>query len=322
MKKALITGIAGQDGSYLAEFLLEKGYEVHGLVRKLPSENNSQIFFRIRHILTRLSLHEGDVLDRERVREIIAAVKPDEVYDLAAMVDTLVSLDTEFRILHDNISSVHNALSAIKECAPDTKFYFASSSLVFGNPDVSPQDENTPKNPITPYGIAKTAGCNLVRMYREMYGMFACSGILYNHESPRRDFKFLPRKITRAATRIKKGEQQELNLGDLDAVRDWGFAGDYIRSMWLMLQQDTPDDYVIGTGEAHSVRDLLDLAFGFVELDWKKYVKVETSLLRPRESHALVANSRKAKEKLGWNPSVAFADLIRMMTEADMHDNT
>ncbi|MDP3015303.1 MAG: GDP-mannose 4,6-dehydratase [bacterium] len=318
MKKALITGIAGQDGSYLAEFLLEKGYEVHGLVLELPNENNLQDFFRINHIFPQIILHQGDITDTKRIREVIAEVKPDEIYDLAAIVDTLVSFDTEFNILHNNMSGVHNILGAIKEYTPKAKFYFASSSLVFGNPAVSPQDENTPKNPITPYGIAKTAGCNLVEMYREAYGIFACFGILFNHESPRRDSKFLPRKIIQAAARIKKGLQQELKLGDLDAMRDWGFAGDYVEAMWLMLQADKPDDYVIGTGEIHSVKDILDIAFKEVGLDWGKYVVVSDEFFRKEGDIPMVADISKIKNKLNWQPKTKIEELIKMMVREDI----
>lgn len=313
MKKALITGITGQDGSYLAELLLEKGYEVHGITRALSRGDSMQVF-------SRATLYEADITDEKKMCEIVMKVRPDEVYDLAAIVDPLVSFESEYRILHNNLSGIHILLGAIKEYAPSARCYFAASSLVFGNPDSSPQNENAPKNPVTPYGIAKAAGCNLVKMYRDVYGIFACAGILYNHESPRRNPRFLPRKITKAAARIKKGLQNELVLGDIEAIRDWGFAGDYVKSMWLMLQQEKPEDYVIGTGEGHSVRELLDVAFGHLGLDWSRYVKVDKGLLRARESHLLIADSRKARERLGWSPSVNFTDLVTMMVEADIKE--
>ncbi len=318
MKKALITGITGQDGSYLAELLLEKGYEVHGLVKELPNSENHGSFFRIQHILSRIVLHKGNIIDEDCIQRLIHELAPDEIYDLAAIVDPLVSLATERKILWTNLSGIHNMLGAIKEYSPKTRLFFASSSLIFGNPMVSPQDEYALKEPITPYGIAKAAGCNLVKMYRDVYGVFACSGILYNHESPRRDSRFLPKKIIEAAVRIKKGLQQELKLGDLDAVRDWGFAGDYVEAMWLMLQQEKPEDYVIGTGTPHTVRDLLDLVFGELQLDWQKYVIIDSAFVRQREKHPLIADSSKAKNQLMWQARTQFNELIKMMVEYDM----
>ena len=318
MKKALITGITGQDGSYLAELLLEKGYEVHGLVTKLPIIENLSRFFRIQNILPKIILHEGDITNEPRISDLIHELLPDEIYDLAAIVDPLVSHDTERKILWNNISGIHNLLGAINAHSPTTKLFFASSSLVFGSPDVSPQDESTAKRPITPYGIAKSAGCGLVEMYRKSYGIFACYGILYNHESTRRDLKFLPRKITEGAARISAGLQEKLSLGDIDAVRDWGFAGDYVEAMWLMLQQDIPDDYVIGTGKQHTVRELLEIAFKTLGLEWQKYVIVDKIFMRQREKYPLIANNAKAQIQLGWCPKIDFEELIAGMVKEDI----
>ena len=318
MKKAFITGISGQDGSYLAELLIDKNYEVHGLVRKLPSGENLESFFRIKHILTKIFLHEGDITDESSISRIIREIKPDEIYCLAAVADPLVSPLTERNILWNNINGTYIVLCAIREYSSKTKLFFASSGLIFGNPNSSPQDESTAKEPITPYGIAKAAGFNLVRMFREAYGIFACSGILYNHESPRRDVRFLPKKITKAAAHIKKGLQKELRLGDIEAVRDWGFAGDYVEAMWLMLQQPNPEDYVIGTGNPHTVRDILEIAFCAVQLDWRNYVVVDPDLVRPRENLPVVANPLKAKEKLGWRARTEFDELIKLMVLEDL----
>jgi GDPmannose 4,6-dehydratase len=318
MKKAFITGISGQDGSYLAEFLLVRGYEVYGLVKELPSKENKQKFFRIDGILPQITLFEGDVTDFKKIEKIIDELVPDEVYDLAAIVDPLVSPDTERKILLNNLTGVHAILSSIKEHSPKTKLFFAASSLIFGNPSSSPQNEETPKEPITPYGIAKLAGCNLVNMYRDVYGVFACCGILYNHESPRRDSKFLPKKISESAVRIKLGLQGELKLGDLDAIRDWGYAKDYVEAMWLMLQQDKPRDYVIGTGKPHSVRDILDVVFGELQLDWHKHVIVDGGFVRKRENFPLIADSQKIKKELGWQASTQFEELIRLMVGEDL----
>lgn len=318
MKKVLITGIAGQDGSYLAELLLEKKYEVHGLVRGVIDENDFNNYFRIRHIAPQIIFHRGDETDGIFVAQLVSELKPDEIYDLAAMVDTSVSVHNEREILLSNILGINNLLRAIKEHSRSTKLFFASSSLIYANSSVSPQDEHAPKEPNSPYGIAKTAGTHMVAMYREMHGLFACSGILYNHESPRRDPKFLPKKITLAAARIKNGIQNELHLGDIDAVRDWGFAGDYVEAMWLMMQQDKPEDFVIGTGIPHSVRDLLDVAFGVLQLDWRNHVLIDPAFIRPREKYPLIANPRKAYERLDWAPRTAFKELIETMVLFDV----
>lgn len=321
MKKALITGIAGQDGSYLAELLLKKGYEVHGLIAELPDGNNSRSFFRIQNILSQISLHRGNVTDTSCIKDVVRLLIPDEIYDLAAIVDPLVSLDTEKKILSNNLEGIHNILGAVKEFSPNSKVFFASSSLIFGNPTVSPQDENTPKEPSTPYGIAKTAGSSLVNMYRDSHGVFACSGILYNHESPRRDSKFLPKKIVEAAVRIASGAEKELRLGNLDAVRDWGYAGDFVEAMWLMLQQGKAEDYVIGTGIAHTVKDILSIAFGHVNLKWEDYVVVDDKFVRAKEDNPLIANSQKAKNQLGWVARTKFNELIRKMVEHELKES-
>ena len=313
-KKALITGIAGQDGSYLSELLLAKGYEVHGLVRKSGGKDG---LWRINHILDKLTIHSGDATDYGTVRKLVVEVRPDEIYHLAAKHDLPNSLENYLAIKATNLDSTYFFLSAIKELSPNSKFFFASSSRVFGDAKTSPQSEETPMSPNSLYGISKAAASAVVRMYREKEGIFACSGILFNHESPRRDAKFLTRKVSKAVAGINKGSTQELKLGNLDAVRDWGFAGDFVEAMWLMLQQETPEDYVIGTGEVHSVKDFLDVAFGLVNLDWRKYVKVDETLLRPTESE-LRADISKAKGKLRWTPRIKFEELVQMMVAADI----
>ena len=313
MKKALITGITGQDGSYLAELLLEKGYEVYGV--DLSVEKNKS--WRISHILEKIDVRECDVSDEERVEKLVREIKPDECYHLASYVDGRVVFEKEKEIFQVNFGSTLYILRAIKEYSPETKFFFAGSSLMFGDVSDSPQNEKTPMCPNTPYGIAKTAAFHFVKMYREAYGVFACTGILYNHESPRRDFHFLPRKITSMAAKIKKGEEKELLLGNLDSKRDWGFAGDFARAMWMMVQNEKPNDYVIGTGELRSVKDLLDTVFSFFNLDWHKYVKIDESFTRKVDPNLLVADSSKIKEDLGWKPEVSFNNLIKMMTEED-----
>lgn len=317
-KRAFITGIAGQDGSYLAELLLTKGYEVHGGVKEEFSGVEDPCASRLVSIIDRLTIHECDVTKEDHIERVVREVIPDEIYHLASDVEPRILFEEERRIFRVNFESSQFILRAVKRFASNARVYFAGSSLMFGNPDVSPQNEDTPLNPTTPYGIAKTAGFHLAKMYRTAHDIYACTGILYNHESPRRDEKFLPRKITRAAARISKGLEKELALGNIDAKRDWGFAGDFVRSMWLMLQQEIPEDFVIGTGEAHSVRDLLEVAFGAVNLKWQDYVKVDRKLLRKDDPVALVANSSKAREKLRWTPSTSFEELIRVMVEFDI----
>jgi GDPmannose 4,6-dehydratase len=313
-KTALITGITGQDGSYLAEFLLEKGYRVVGMVRRTSTVN----FDRIKHIQDQVEIVQGDLLDQSSLMEIIREYQPDEVYNLAAQsfVPTSFSqpvLTGEFTAL-----GVTRLLEAIRHVKPDTRFYQASSSEMFGKVIEVPQRETTPFYPRSPYGVAKVYGHWITVNYRESYGMFACSGILFNHESPRRGLEFVTHKVTYAAARIKLGLQRELRLGNLEARRDWGYAGDYVRGMWLMLQQDQPDDYVLATGETHSVRELCELAFGYLGLDWQEYVVVDPKYYRPAEVDLLVGDASKARRVLGWEPCVRFDQLVRMMVDADL----
>ncbi len=313
-KTALITGVTGQDGSYLAEFLLEKGYRVVGMVRRTSTVN----FDRIKHIQDQIEIVQGDLLDQSSLMEIIRVYQPDEVYNLAAQsfVPTSFSqpvLTGEFTAL-----GVTRLLEAIRHVKPDARFYQASSSEMFGKVVEVPQRETTPFYPRSPYGVAKVYGHWITVNYRESYGMFACSGILFNHESPRRGLEFVTHKVTHAAARIKLGLQRELRLGNLEARRDWGYAGDYVRGMWLMLQQDQPDDYVLATGETHSVRELCEMAFGHVGLDWRDYVVVDPKHYRPAEVDLLVGDASKARRVLGWEPSVNFEQLVRMMVDADL----
>ena len=315
-KKALITGITGQDGSYLAELLLEKGYEVHGLVR---NEDGSESLWRIKSILDKIVLSKGNVGEYEVIGKVIAEIQPDEVYHLATKHDLKNSLKNYRDIQATNVDSTYYLLNAIKEFQPDCKFFFASSSKVFGEPPVSPQSEEVPIRPNSLYGISKAAASALVRMYREKERVFACSGILYNHESPRRDPEFLPRKIALAVARIKSGLADELKVGDLDARRDWGFAGDYVEAMWLMFQQNQPEDFVIGSGETHSVQEMIETAFEVVKLDWRQYVKVDPAFVRSPEKFEMRADISKAKIKLGWAPKMEFKELTRIMVEAEMN---
>ncbi len=313
-RTALITGITGQDGSYLAEFLLEKGYRVVGMVRRTSTVN----FDRIKHIQDQVEIVQGDLLDQSSLMEIIRQHQPDEVYNLAAQsfVPTSFSqpvLTGEFTAL-----GVTRLLEAIRHVKPDTRFYQASSSEMFGKVVEVPQRETTPFHPRSPYGVAKVYGHWITVNYRESYGMFACSGILFNHESPRRGLEFVTHKVTHAAARIKLGLQHELRLGNLEARRDWGYAGDYVRGMWLMLQQDQPDDYVLATGETHSVRELCEVAFGHLGLDWQEYVVVDPKHYRPAEVDLLVGDASKARRVLGWEPCVHFDQLVRMMVDADL----
>jgi len=315
-KRALITGITGQDGSYLAEFLLEEGYEVYGMVRRVSTENLG----RISHIKDKLKLYQGDLLDQSSLIEIIKATKPDEVYNLAAQSFVPASwtqpiLTGEFTAL-----GVLRLLEAIRLVNKNIKFYQASSSEMFGKISISPQNENVPFYPRSPYGIAKVYGHWITVNYRESYNMFCCSGICFNHESPRRGKEFVTRKITYNVARIKLGLEKELRLGNLDANRDWGFAGDYVKAMYLMLQQDKPDTYVIATGESHSIREFVEIAFDIVKLDWKKYVKQDRSLLRPAEVNTLCGDASKARKILKWQPKVKFQELVRMMVEHDLEE--
>lgn len=317
-KKALITGITGQDGSYLAEFLLEKGYEVHGIVRRVALEDPEHRLWRIKHILNKLKLHSASLESYPSIFNVIEKIKPNECYHLAAQSFVSYSFEDEFSTINTNINGTHFVLSAIKEKAPQCKFYFAASSEMFGHVRETPQNENTPFHPRSPYGISKVAGFDLTRNYREAYGLFALSGILFNHESPRRGFEFVTRKITNAAAEIKLGLANELRLGNLEAKRDWGFAGDYVKAMWLMLQQDRPDDYVVSTGEVHSVEEFVELAFDYVGLNWKKYIIIDKMLYRPAEVHILKGDFTKARKQINWKPSVKFEELVKMMVDADL----
>lgn len=318
MKKALITGITGQDGSYLAEFLLSKGYEVHGVVRRVALEDPEHRLWRIKHIKDKLILHCGSLDSYASIFSIVEKVQPDECYHLAAQSFVSYSFEDEFSTINTNINGTLYVLSALKERAPKCKFYFAGSSEMFGLAKETPQNENTPFHPRSPYGVSKVAGYYMTVNYREAYNMFCCCGILFNHESPRRGFEFVTRKITDGVAKIKAGLANELRLGNLDAKRDWGFAGDYVEAMWLMLQQNEPDDYVIATGETHSVKEFVELAFNLVELDWKRYVILDLQYYRPAEVFELCGDYTKAKNKLGWQPKVKFKELVKMMLEADL----
>ncbi len=318
MKKALITGITGQDGSYLAELLLSKGYEVHGIVRRVAMEDAEHRLARISHILPRIKMHAGSLESFASLYKILALIQPDECYHLAAQSFVSYSFEDEFTTFGVNINGTHFLLSALKDCAPKCRFYFAGSSEMFGKVRETPQNEETPFHPRSPYGISKVAGFELTRNYREAYGLFALSGILFNHESPRRGFEFVTRKITHGVARIKAGLATELRLGNLEAKRDWGFAGDYVEAMWRMLQQDAPDDYVVATGNTYSVREFVEIAFSHAGLDWEKYVVTDTNFFRPAEVNLLLGNASKAKSILNWEPRIAFRDLVMMMVDADM----
>ncbi len=319
-KRALITGITGQDGSYLTELLLDKGYEVHGIIRRSSSFNTQ----RIDHLYTdphqpgtRLFLHYGDLIDGTGLREILTRVQPDEVYNLGAQSHVKVSFDQPVYTVQTDAVGTIRLLEAIRDTGLDTRFYQASSSEMYGKVTEVPQTETTPFYPRSPYGCAKAFSFWQTVNYREAYGLFASNGILFNHESPRRGETFVTRKITRAATRIKEGLQEKLYLGNLDAKRDWGFAGDYVEAMWLMLQQEKPDDYVIATGQTHSIREFLELAFKRVGLDWNKYVEIDKRYLRPTEVDLLRGDPSKARKVLGWEPKVGFEQLAAMMIDAD-----
>jgi GDPmannose 4,6-dehydratase len=319
-KKALITGITGQDGSYLAEFLLEKGYIVHGIIRRSSSFNTDRIehLYRDPHDLqARIFLHYGDLVDGTGLREILTRVQPDEVYNLGAQSHVRVSFDQPVYTVATDALGTISLLESIRDTRLPTRFYQASSSEMYGKVAETPQTETTPFHPRSPYACAKVFSYWQTVNYRESYGMYAVNGILFNHESPRRGETFVTRKITRAATRIKEGLQDKLFLGNLDAKRDWGFAGDYVQAMWLMLQQDKPDDFVIATGETHSVGEFLDEVFGILDLDWKNYVQVDPRYFRPAEVDLLLGDSSKARMALGWTPKITFKALAKLMTEAD-----
>ncbi|MEK6548929.1 MAG: GDP-mannose 4,6-dehydratase [Nitrospirota bacterium] len=318
MKRALITGITGQDGSYLAELLLEKGYEVHGIVRRVAIEDPEHRLWRILHFKDRLHLHAASLESLPSIYRVFQAVKPEECYHLAAQSFVAYSFEDEFSTLNTNINGTHYVLAALRDCAPDCRFYFAASSEMFGKVAQVPQNEATPFHPRSAYGISKVAGFDLTRNYREAYGIKASSGILYNHESPRRGFEFVTRKITSHAAKIKLGLAKEVRLGNLDARRDWGHAREYVRAMWIMLQQDQPDDYVIATGEQHSVREFVELAFVRLGLDYRKHVVVDPQFLRPADVETLLGDAALARKKLGWTYTVPFKDLVHEMVDEDL----
>jgi GDPmannose 4,6-dehydratase len=320
-RKALITGITGQDGSYLAELLLDKGYEVHGLIRRSSSFNTDRIEHLYKdphHPETRLFLHYGDLVDGTGLREVLSRVMPDEIYNLGAQSHVRVSFDQPVYTVQSDALGTMQLLEAIRDTGKAIRFYQASSSEMYGKVVETPQTETTPFHPRSPYACAKVYSYWQTVNYRESYDMFACNGILFNHESPRRGETFVTRKITRAATRIKVGLQEKLFLGNLDAKRDWGFAGDYVEAMWMILQQPRPDDFVIATGETHSVREFLDEVFALLELDWKKHVQVDPRYFRPAEVDLLLGDAGKARKVLGWQPKVTFKDLAKMMVEHDL----
>jgi GDPmannose 4,6-dehydratase len=313
-KRALITGITGQDGSYLAELLLEQGYEVVGAVRRASAPN----LWRIAHLLDRIEIRPGDLLDQLSIIRLLDAARPAEVYNLAAMSFVPASWDQPMLTGEYNAQGVTRVLEAIRHVDPSIRLYQASSSEMYGKVREVPQTELTPFYPRSPYGVSKVFGHYITVNYRESYDLFACSGILFNHESPRRGLEFVTRKVSDGVARIKLGLTSTLSLGNLDAQRDWGFAGDYVRAMWLMLQQPQPDDYVIATGVAHSVRELVETAFEHAGLDWQKHVRTDPAFLRPAEVDHLIGDATKARRVLGWEPKVDFGGLVRMMVDADI----
>ena len=316
---ALITGITGQDGSYLTDLLLSKGYEVHGIVRRVALEDRIHRLYRIRNVLDKITLHAGSLESYASLFNIILKIKPDEVYHLAAQSYVTYSFEDEFSTLNTNINGTHYLLSAVKEFAANkVKVYFAGSSEMFGKVGEIPQTENTYFHPRSAYGISKVTGYHLTRNYREAYKLHASNGILFNHESPRRGFEFVSRKISCAVARIKKGLQKKLILGNINAKRDWGHAKDYVEAMWLMLQQKNPGDYVIGTGKEHSVEDFAKKAFNHVGLNYKDYVVIDKNLMRPAEVDTLLADYSKAKKFLKWEPKISFDDLVKEMVESDL----
>jgi GDPmannose 4,6-dehydratase len=317
-KRALITGITGQDGSYLAELLLGKGYEVHGLVRRVAFEAPEHRLHRIGHIVDKVTLHAGSLESYASMFALVERLKPDECYHLAAQSFVGYSFEDAFTTLDVNIDGTLYLLSAIHERSPKTRFYFAATSEMFGKVEETPQNERSRFHPRSPYGISKVAAFHLVRNYREAYGLFACDGILFNHESPRRGFEFVTRKITSAVARIKAGREKQLRLGNLEAQRDWGFAGDYVEAMWLMLQQKEPDDYVVATNETHTVKEFAELAFRRAGLNYEDHVVVDERFYRPAEVSLLRGDYSKAKKDLGWEPRVRFAELVDMMVDADI----
>jgi GDPmannose 4,6-dehydratase len=313
-KRALITGVTGQDGSYLAELLLEKGYEVCGMVRRASVEK----FERIEHLRERIRLAQADLLDQLSLIELVKGFRPHEIYNLAAQSFVPTSWTQPMLTAEFDAVGVTRMLEAVRLVDPTIRFYQASSSEMFGKVREVPQRETTPFHPRSPYGVAKVYGHYITVNYRESYDIFACSGILFNHESPRRGLEFVTRKVTHGVAQIKLGLARELRLGNLDAKRDWGFAGDYVEAMWRMLQQPEPDDYVVATGENHTVRELAEIAFSHAGLDWRQFVQLDSSLLRPAEVELLIGDPAKARDRLGWRPKVSFGELVRMMVDADL----
>jgi GDPmannose 4,6-dehydratase len=317
-RKALISGITGQDGSYLAELLLENDYEVHGMVRRVAIEDPEHRLWRIKELQDEIELHPSSLESYPSVFRVMQAVRPDEIYHLAAQSFVSYSFEDEFSTMNTNINGTHYMLAAYKDVSPAARFYFAASSEIFGGTGTSPQCETTPFHPRSAYGISKLAGFELARNYREAYGLHVSSGILFNHESPRRGFEFVTRKITSHVARIKLGRSKQLSLGNLDARRDWGHAEEYVRAMWLMLQEAQPDDYVIATGQTHTVREFLEIAFSHVDLDYRDYVVIDPQLYRPAEVHLLLGDCGKATQKFGWRYSQSFTSLVHEMVDADM----
>ena len=317
-KVALITGITGQDGSYLAEFLIKKKYQVHGIVRRVALEDRSHRLWRIKHILKKIHIHAASLESYASLVKIIQKIKPTEIYHLAAQSYVDYSFRDEFSTLNTNINGTHYLLSAVKDFSPKTKFYFAGSSEMFGKVQQVPQNEKTPFYPRSAYGISKVTGHDLTRNYREAYNLFCCTGILFNHESPRRGFEFVTRKISHGVAKIKLGMEKKLMLGNLDAKRDWGHARDYVEAMWIMLQKKKPDDFVVATGKQHSVREFAKLAFAVAGLDYKKHVFVDKNLFRPAEVNTLLGNYSKARRILKWKPKISFKNLVKDMVETDI----
>jgi GDPmannose 4,6-dehydratase len=316
-ERALITGITGQDGSYLAELLLEKGYEVHGMVRRVALEDPEHRLSRLLGVLGRLHLHAASLESYASIHTLIEKVQPEECYHLAAQSFVSYSFDDEFSTLNANINGTHFLLAALKNLAPRCRFYFAGSSEMFGHAIVVPQNELTPFHPRSSYGISKVAGFHLTRNYREAYGLHASNGILFNHESPRRGFEFVTRKIVAGVARVVAGKVEQVRLGNLDAKRDWGHAREYVQAMWLMLQQAEPDDYVVATGESHSVREFAELAFACAGLDYSKHVIADPNLYRPAEVNMLLGDASKARQILGWRHSIGFRELVREMVDSE-----
>ncbi|SJZ69940.1 GDPmannose 4,6-dehydratase [Trichlorobacter thiogenes] len=318
MKKALITGIAGQDGSYLAELLLSKGYEVHGVVRRIAIEDSEHKLKNISHLLDRIHLHVASLDNVLSLIKVVRTIEPAECYHLAASSFVSYSFEDEISILNNNVNNTHYLLAALREFAPDCRIYFAGSSELFGSVVAAPQDETTPFNPRSIYGISKMASYHLLKNYREQYGLFSCAGILYNHESPRRGYEFVTRKIVSSAVKIKLGLQKTVALGNLDAHRDWGYAPDYVQAMWLMLQADTPDDYVVATGETHSVREFVELVFTSLGLDYQDHVQVDPQFFRPTEKVRLCGNPHKIESVLGWKRTACLSEIIAEMVTAEL----